>query len=46
LLKLYNDAANKADKIAAEEYMIGDKMMDISALNIDVVKKLVMHNSN
>jgi hypothetical protein len=46
LLKLYNDAANKADKIVPEEYMIGDKMMDISALNIDVVKKLVMHNSN
>lgn len=46
LLKLYNDAANKADKIGAVEYMVGDKMMDISALNIDVVKKIVMHNSN
>lgn len=46
LLKVFNDAANKADKIAVEDYTFNDKIVDVSSLNIEIVKKLVMHNSN
>jgi hypothetical protein len=46
LLKVFNDAADKADKIAVEDYTFNDKIVDVSALNIEIVKKLVMHNSN
>jgi|TARA_Y100001956_G_scaffold82722_1_gene104984 hypothetical protein len=46
LLKLYNDTANKTDKILAEEYMMNDKVIEQKDLSLDVVKKLVMHNSH
>lgn len=46
LLKLYNDTVNKADKIAPEAYTVNGKMVETSELHLDIVKKLVMHNSH